>query len=110
MKFPHIFADRVFPNMVKKKPTVITVVTPELCTSMVIRVPINRPMIGLLVSISSVFLSRFPATLRRLSDIIFMPRKRGQVPIADRIETKIDVELYYVRKIVEKGKIIFSYS
>jgi chromosome segregation ATPase len=32
------------------------------------------------------------------------------LPIADRIETKIDVELHYKRRIIEKGKIIFSYS
>jgi len=32
------------------------------------------------------------------------------LPIADRIETKIDVELHYQRKTGYKGKIIFSYS
>ena len=31
------------------------------------------------------------------------------LPIADRIETKIDVELYYKRNIGDKGKVLFSY-
>jgi len=31
------------------------------------------------------------------------------LPIADRIETKINVELFFKRKTGEKGKIIFIY-
>ncbi|MBW2005801.1 MAG: hypothetical protein JRI72_14605, partial [Deltaproteobacteria bacterium] len=31
------------------------------------------------------------------------------LPIADKIGTKIDVELHYKRRIGDKGKVIFSY-
>ncbi|MBA7698868.1 hypothetical protein ES703_107551 [subsurface metagenome] len=36
--------------------------------------------------------------------------RQVMLPITDRIETKIDVDLYYKRKTGDKGKIIFSYS